>query len=177
MLLEPTEVVTRARSQIGLKTIYDLGRGGFYPGSLTAADTKGRCDCSGFVAWCLKESRYVTFEMYVAELGHWVETSAIVRDANRPFGMFNRVPMGQAQPGMVIVYGDRPGHQGHVGIISEVGSGAIRKVVHCAKSNYLHTGDAIQETSPEIFLANPHTIVARFANVNHPGFSEAHHVA
>lgn len=174
-LIEPAEVVARARSQIGMRTVYDLGRGGYYPGSLTAADSKGRCDCSGFVAWSLKESRHVDLSIYVEQLGHWIETSAIVRDAMRPFGMFDRVPVSLAQPGMVLVYGDQGGHQGHVGVISEVALGAVSKVVHCSKGNYTATGDAIQETGPQVFLANPATIVARFANVHHPGFEEAVH--
>lgn len=156
----PAEVVARARSQIGLPTRYELGRGGFYPSALTAADAMGRCDCSGFVAWIFKTPRHVDIPEYAAELGNWVETSAIVRDAKLPYGMFNEVPLAQAEAGMVIVYGDNQGHQGHVGIVVEVGSAGPTSVVHCSKGNYLRAGDAIQETDPAVFFHH-NAIVAR----------------
>jgi hypothetical protein len=170
----PAEVISRARSQLGMKTRYESGRGGFFPGSLTAADAMGRCCCSGFVAWCLNTPRRVDLPMYQAELGSWVETSAIVRDARRPFGMFQQVPIEDAEPGMVLCYGDRPGHQGHVGIITVAGPPLL--VIHCSSSNYVRTGDAIQETGPELFIAR-HAICARCAHVDYANYQEPAHAA
>ena len=167
----PSEVVERARSQVGgtHPTKYELGRGGFYPHALTAADSVGRCDCSGFVAWCLACCRQIDHPAYKAELGNWVETSAMVRDArNSELGMFALVATDKAEPGMVYVWGDpKSGRgQGHCGIITEVGEAGPIKVVHCSKGNFTQTGDAIQETNPSIFVAN-HAIVARCAHVEH----------
>lgn len=172
--MTPEEVVSRARSQLAGKnpTKYELGRGGFHPQSLTAADTMGRCDCSGFVAWCLGASRHIDHPAYLQELGQWVETSAIVRDARRSeHGMFALVALGEARPGMVYVWGDpKSGRgQGHCGIITEINPnagpwGAPHKVIHCSKGNYTSTGDAIQETTTELFVRN-HAIVARCIHV------------
>jgi len=170
----PQDVIARARSQLGMKIKYESGRGGFYPGSLTAADVLGRCCCSGFVAWCLNTPRRVDLPMYQAELGSWVETSAIVRDARWPFGMFQEVPIAAALAGMVLVYPDRPGHQGHVGIVTVDGPALL--VIHCSSSNYVRTGDAIQETGPEVFLAR-HAIAARCAHVRYASYQEPAHAA
>lgn len=167
--MTPEEVLARARGQIGRGTKYELSRGGFYPQSLTAADSVGRCDCSGFVAWCLNACRQIDHPAYKAELGNWVETSAIVRDAKRSaLGMFALVDTASAEPGMLYVWGDpKSGKgQGHVGIISAVGPDGPSKVIHCSKGNWNTTGDAIQETGPQVFVAN-HAIVARCIHVAH----------
>ena len=160
-LIPASEVVARARSQIGRKTKYELGRGGHYPDSLMPADSVGRCDCSGFVAWCFREPRKVQLSIYKPYLGNWVETSAIVRDAHRiGVGLFDIVTTKDALPGMVLVYGDKGKGQGHVGIISEIGPLGPAKVVHCSKGNFDNFGDAVRETGPEIFVSHG-AIVAR----------------
>jgi cell wall-associated NlpC family hydrolase len=166
-LIDAIEVARRARSQLGRGTKYDLGRGGWDPEALVAADAKGRCDCSGFVAWCVHECRHVSLRLYTDYLGNWVETSAMVRDAKSPFGMFQQVAWSAAKPGMVIVYGDSgDGHQGHCGIIVEVDSTGPTSVVHCSKGGFERHGDAIQETGVDHF-ASRGAIVAECASVRY----------
>lgn len=166
--MNSTELVDRARSQLGLGTVYTLGRGGYKPALPTACDSRKRCDCSGFAAWCHGVSRKidpVAFPWYRDQNGGWFETTAIFRDLAVPFGMFD--PEGIPRPGMVLVWGDRGAAQGHMGIISAVDlDGVVRKVIHCSKGNYSRTGDAIQETGPEIFIKSG-ALVARCAFIDY----------
>lgn len=145
-----SEVVARARSAIGSHTKYALGKGGFSPNSPHPWSAVGECDCSGFVAWCLGISRRADNPWYKRQNGGWVETSAIVRDAQSPYGFFDEVDWTKARPGMVVVYGDtRQGgrtRQGHVGVVSAVDAGGPIQAIHCSMGNH-RRGDAIQETA------------------------------
>ncbi len=40
---------------------------------------------------------------------------------------------------------------GHVGIVTNVGNGKVRKVIHCSSGNFRKYGDAIRETPPTVF--------------------------
>jgi hypothetical protein len=179
---------------IGKKIKYKLGSGGTNPAQQSPAGNDGACDCSGFVAWCLEISRRVQGVPWYDALhnGEWVNTDAIYRDAMSPFGFFERYggpwetagwgsPMGSGsrllgKPGDLIVYpGDRtvfPVHVGHVGIVSETrpipmisSAGEVVKVIHCSAGNYHRTGDAVQETDPAVFLANPKTLTVHYAGI------------
>ena len=146
--MTPAEMLVRASSALGKGTKYVLGS------SLVGSE----CDCSGFVAWCFGVPRKVNLDLYVRWNGGWFETTAIYRDAKSPYGFFREVPLAQAQPGDVFVWGDSHGRQGHIGIITEEGGA---KVIHCSKGNWARTGDAVQETPPDVFLKND-AIVARW---------------
>lgn len=143
----------RARSAIGLPTVYALGQGGRDP----ALPHPGRqCDCTGFVAWELGTPRRVP-----SSIG-WIETSRIVRDATGDRLLFGRVY--NPAPEDLIVYGDWTDatgrrRQGHVGVLSVVPPGRADdpewwnglRVIHCSKGNWRRLGDAIAETDAEAF--------------------------
>lgn len=147
------ELVTRARSVIGRGCHYSLGCGGFDPSRTYPWDDSMFCDCSGFVAWALGVSRHTKDPWYKEHNGGWIETSAIVRDCETPYGIFAPVLPAKARPGDILVYGDRKDsggrmRQGHVGICVDVDAKGPILVVHCSKSNDRRTGDAIRETDP-----------------------------
>jgi hypothetical protein len=114
---------------------------------------------SGFVAWCLKVSRQCPDPAFP-----WYETTAIVHDALGDQRHFCQVRWQDCRPGDILVYGDRKDadgsrHQGHICIVSAVDlSGPIR-CIHCSHGAYVATGDAITETSPDLWRARG--IVAR----------------
>jgi len=137
--------------------MYKLGKGGFDPKALHPWNRTMQCDCSGFVAWCLGVSRKTDNPWYAKQNGGWLETSAITRDATSPFGVFTEVARYDALPGDVLVWGDKAGAQGHVGIVS-----GPTTINHCSSGNFRVTGDAIRETSTEIFDKND-AIAARCA--------------
>lgn len=120
---------------------YQMGHGGYDPARHVPWDASGHCDCSGFAAWAIGEEREC-----VRMPGGWIETTAIVRDATSTHRVFEQV--GQAEPGDLIVYGDRAGHQGHVGVILAVSAGRAALVIHC---NATADGDAIDRTPADLF--------------------------
>jgi cell wall-associated NlpC family hydrolase len=163
------DILRRAISAIGKGTIYVLGKGGRKPIAELPGDSEKRCDCSGFVSWCVGLDRYQPrSSLYKKYNGGWISTDAIVFDAKRPkseSGYFTRVEI--PTPGDIIVYGDKDGRQGHTGIVSAVRDfendpkWAGLKVIHCSSGNYKKTKDAIRETGAEVFLKNK-AIFARF---------------
>lgn len=163
------EAVTRARGAIGHGCVYALGKGGMHPDALhpwpPGMPNLG-CDCSGFVAWALGVSRYLTKNHPHYEFGGWFETSAVYRDAKSPFGFVAEVLWAEARPGDILVWGDHAGHQGHIGLISEADEHGPTKVIHCSKGNWRTTGDAIQETDVDIFRRNL-AVAAQVAWVTH----------
>lgn len=163
------ELIARARSVIGKGCRYGLGMGGFDPSRAAPWDDAMLCDCSGFCAWVLGVARHTDNPWYRSQNGGWLETSAILRDCGTPFGFFTEVPAEMARPGDLLVYGDRRNEdgttrQGHVGLISEVGSTGPARAVHCSRGNERRAGDAIQETPSGLWLAAG-GIVARCAFV------------
>jgi cell wall-associated NlpC family hydrolase len=159
------EVVARARSQIGLRTIYALGAGGRRPADARCTQG-GKCDCSGFAAWCIGVDRFTQDPWYRTVNGGWLETSAIFRDLATPLGIVDAWEWAKAQPGMLLVWGDRKDgagkvHQGHIGVVSRVDGGGPTHVIHCSQGNFYGVGDAIQETSVLLFIQHE----ARLAKV------------
>jgi cell wall-associated NlpC family hydrolase len=151
--------VTRALSARGHGIQYVLGHGGWHPDDPTPTRDLG-CDCSGFVAWVIGICRQTGDEQF-----RWVETTAIVHDALGDTRYFSHVRWTDAQPGDLVVYGDRRDadgsrHQGHCGIVTAVDTTGPLKVCHCSKGASLAQGDAIIETSPDAWRARG--IVARF---------------
>ena len=150
--------VTRALSARGHGILYMLGHGGWFPSDPLPTRDLG-CDCSGFVAWALGTYRQCKDPAFP-----WYETTAIVHDALGDCRHFDHVRWADARPGDVLVYGDRKDadgsqHQGHCGIVTVVDSSGPLKVVHCSHGASVLHGDAITETSPDLWRARG--IVAR----------------
>jgi hypothetical protein len=153
MKLTATQVVSRARSATGKGTKYKLGYGGFDPNASHPAQN-GLCDCSGFAAYCLGISRDQLNTPGYEE--RWIETTRVYGDAKGDHDLFRQVE--KARPGDVIVYPDKAGKQGHIGIISAVtATGKPAKIIHCNAS----TADAIVEESAKTFWSARGAIYAR----------------
>lgn len=159
-VLRAGEVVDRARSAVGHGTKYVLGAGGRNP---RAQRPGTECDCSGFVAWALGVDRYLPNGL-IPHLpgGDWFETSAVYLDARSPLGYVVEVPWAAAAAGDVVVWPDRNGSQGHIGVVTQVSTSGPQLVAHCSSGNWRTTADAIRETSSVLFLRNG-AIVARVA--------------
>lgn len=167
------DVVARARSAISKGCIYGLGKGGFHPEDPHPWNAVKECDCSGFASWCLGVSRMIGPKHPWKGKVHfeWIETTNCFEDAAQgPDEAFTAVPWNAAQPGDLLVYGDRPAtatskkRQGHVGVVASIGHGGPQTVVHCASSN---KPDAIQETECHLFAARG-AIVARLTLLDQP---------
>jgi len=161
--MNPDQVLARARQAIGQGCVYKLGAGGRKPFAPLPWIGPPECDCSGFVAWCLGVDRHTDNPWYKNQNGGWIETTAICRDSDSPYGIFTKVKWEDALPGMLVVYGDRviegTRRQGHVGIVTAVDHGPSH-VIHCSLGNWHKTGDAIQETGPAAWKARGDAIVA-----------------
>lgn len=115
--------VARAKGAASLKCFYKLGRGGFnskHPHN--AAWDGGRSDCSGFISWLLMTKR-------APKEGRpfWIETTAIYNDAKGKQLVF--VQLDAPEPGCLVVYGDKNGNEGHIGVVVEVRGWSDRLVL------------------------------------------------
>jgi peptidoglycan hydrolase-like protein with peptidoglycan-binding domain len=147
----------RARQMIGKGIRYKLGKGGFDP----AKPIKNECDCSGFVAWAIGIPRQLP-----PGTGTWLQTDSYWQGGRTAGeGLFDRVDEGRAEAGDVVVYPDRNGKQGHMGVVTAVKDGRVTRVIHCSSGNDRSFADAIRETGPEVFRSNPKT---RFVRVDYP---------
>ncbi len=156
------QVIQRARSAIGHGCAYKLGMGGYNPSAVWPWNSRGECDCTGFLAWCLGLSRQTDNPWYEKMNGGWLESTAIVRDCATPYGFFDLVRWEQAAIGDVLAYPDRGTKQGHVGIVSAVDATGPTQAIHCSSGNWRTREDAIQETGVGLWrLAE--AIVARSA--------------
>jgi hypothetical protein len=163
-MMRASAVVNRALVATNKGTRYGLGAGGMNPGKPSPA-ANGKCDCSGFVAWCLGMSRKTREAFYVEENGGWIETTAVSKDVLASTGIF--APLDKPLPGCAVVYGDYKDsngrhHEGHMAVVTEVNSrsgiAGIDKIVHCSVSND-NSGDAIQETDARIFANNRNSVI------------------
>jgi hypothetical protein len=169
-IMPPATVVARARSAIGKGIHYDLGKGGRDPFAALPSGAGLLCDCSGFAAWCAGVDRFLPNDGGIPHLegAAWFETTALVRDAiARGLGFCDAVRWQFAHPGDLVVFGDSRGtddkiHQGHVGVVATADGEGPLSVVHCSTSNDRLTGDAIRETTADVFARN-HALVARLA--------------
>lgn len=91
---------------------YGLGHGGFHPGDFLPT-RNGLCDCSGFASWCLALSRNQT-----KTFGLWISSSHIWSDGLGRRRLFTVLV--EPFPGCLVVYPDRGGRQGHVGIVDRL---------------------------------------------------------
>lgn len=143
------QTLKRARSALGKKTVYALGRGGINP----LKPLTKECDCSGFVAWAIGIPRELP-----PGSDHWLQTTTYWQGDK---GHFDPVAKDETLSGDLYVYPDLDGKQGHIGIITSTKNGAPEKILHCSSGNYRRTGDAIQETSPAVFAAHPKARIMR----------------
>lgn len=139
------QTLARAHSALGLGTIYKLGKGGFNP----AKPMTPSCDCSGFVAWAIGIPRELP-----PKGNKWLDTDAYYA-SGKPVkaGLFTEVAIIDAEPGDLLVYPDKGGAQGHIGIVTQVDLSAPTYVIHCSSGNYKNYKDAIRITGPGVFLA------------------------
>lgn len=139
-------IIKKAKSAINKGIRYKLGMGGTNP-SAKMPDQDNLCDCSGFVCWALGLNRKTDIPFY-KKFGGWIFTDSMVADINTDAGIFEKLNTPVA--GCIVVYG--AGAQiGHVGIVSEVAEGKMKKVIHCSHGNDNTFKDAIQETAPTVF--------------------------
>ena len=147
--MTPADTVDRARSAVGHGCDYHLGAGGMRPNEPHPWDKReGRiaCDCSGFAMWAWGLSRF--------QKPVWFDTSRIVAEARYGKGLFEALATwADLKPGDGLVWGDRHGKQGHVGVVVSVDP---VRVIHCSRGNWLKSEpkDAIQETDASVFEKN-----------------------
>lgn len=145
------DTVARARGACGHGCDYKLGAGGMRPNDPQPWDEReGRkeCDCSGFAMWAWGMSRL----QKPGGRDLWYDTSQIARDARYSGQLFELLDSWESlRPGDGLVWGDRHGKQGHVGIVVATEPLAV---AHCSRGNWTRTKDAIQETPSAIFADN-----------------------
>lgn len=151
--------VARALSMVGQPARYRLGAGGRKPEADSPLDPDLRCDCSGFALWCLGWRR---FREAPDKTITWIDTTRLWRDATTTRAFVAAVD-GLAVPGDLVVYPDRKGSQGHVGIVLAVdGNGRPDLIAHCSRGNdRMHPGFAIQATGAFVFFRHADCIVCR----------------
>lgn len=187
--MDVDDLLERARRMLGRRCVYRAGSGGFDPRAALASDTLGvaayfaefppaeqaalaplaaragidptdpqatceALDCSGYVCWALGLRR--------EHEGRWLNTDALWADARGPQALLRRLAPGEARPGALLVY-PKPADArfGHVGIVTAVDMrGRPTRVLHCSAGNFKASGDAVQETGPEVFEDRPATLAA-----------------
>lgn len=157
-------VVARALFAVNTDTIYAMKDKVNPPLSAEAWPKSGmKTDCSSFVAWCLRRPSKEQHPLYVKANGGWFETSAVYKDGIEQTGFFSSVET--AQPGSLLVYPDRNGKQGHIGLVVKVngpGIQGVSKVAHCSSGAFKKTGKAIALTEPTAWLARADSIIVDY---------------
>lgn len=162
------DFLARARSAVGRGVKYRLGAGGMDPRSESPGNVNNECDCSGFVCWALGISRQTDHPLYVRFNGGWINTDAMVHDAEVSTGFLTRIP--EPRVGCIVVYASKPPARkvGHVGIVTTVETdwGKLRaaRVLHCSHGNDSTKGDALRETDVAVFR-RPDTIFTWYEGV------------
>lgn len=176
MLLTLDQFVNRARS-LTSNTVekYKLGAGGMDPNAPSPVNHNKECDCSGFVCWALKISRQTTHPLYLKFNGGWINTDAIVHDANSCTGFFIKLKFPKV--GCLAVYPDNKERvAGHVGIVTEIEfvntssndkqlEYVPTKIIHCSHGNQITYRDAIYETNANVFTKQKDTIYVWYEGV------------
>ncbi len=138
--------VDRARYACGKGIRYALGKGGYHPEDPLPTRT-GKCDCSGFVSWCMATSRQRDFGSH-----KWVSTSDIYRDCTGDQHLFEKVE--RPEPGCLVVYPDstvgKRTRQGHVAVVTSI---KPLRGIDCSMSSDRRYSDSIRERSLEFFLS------------------------
>lgn len=127
-------LIDRARSGLGKNTKYSSPGATPPLGAASWPDSGAKMDCSGFLAWCLRISRAVDHPMYKKINGGWFETTGIHADVEHSWGYFEQLD--KPAVGSFVVYPDQNGHDGHIGLVTDVNGGkgvsGIDKVIHCS---------------------------------------------
>lgn len=120
------EALVRARTMLN-RGVYGLGSGAKDVDAPTPFDDDGRCDCSGFLAWCFRIPRKRDVDPGPKKDEVWFYTDNLARDSKGQVkgDLGEGVPWDQVQPGDILVYGAGP-KTGHCGIVSKKGY-----VIHC----------------------------------------------
>jgi len=140
------DILSRARIACSLPISYHLGAGGMRPSAPTPADAAGRCDCSGFVCWCLGLCRQTELRAFRDINGGWINTDAMSHDIR---GAQTLLRACAPRAGAVVVFPGWPRRSiGHCGIIASINP--IR-VIHCSSANWRSTGRAVCETNDALF--------------------------
>jgi hypothetical protein len=140
--------IIRARSVLGLLCYYKLGEGGLEPRSEHPArvnrDGRPQCDCSGFACWVYSISRLQgdKGKPWSSQI-QWVNTDAMVRDANGPQRLFTRLD--GPVPGCIVVYGRKGQRVGHCAVLTEVSPTGRIFGIDCASGAFGLIGQAIRE--------------------------------
>jgi hypothetical protein len=160
------ELLARARSQLGRGIKYRLGAGGMVPSASSPANSAGDCDCSGFSGWCAGVSRLTKHPVHVKFNGGWINTDAMHYDAVKRLAGFFELLVAP-KPGAFVLYpGSKKKGVGHVGIVTSVDAkDQIAKVIHCSIGNYRKNGDAIAETSADVFR-RPDRIICWYCGID-----------
>lgn len=138
-----TARIERARSAIGHGIRYRLGQGGWYPND-PLPTRNGLCDCSGFVSWVLELGRAPKMTRW-----WWLETTAIWKDVTGKQKVFQKID--KPEPGCIVVFPDKNGHQGHIGLVSSV-DGKMYDVIDCTSRGIAeHPGSYFQSRSDAVF--------------------------
>ncbi|WP_157179566.1 hypothetical protein [Rhizobium sp. CF142] len=85
-MMRASAAVNRALSATDKGTRYGLGTGEMDPGNPSPAANR-KCDCSGFVAWCLGMSRKTREAFYLKWDGGWIGTIAVSKDTRALAGI------------------------------------------------------------------------------------------
>jgi cell wall-associated NlpC family hydrolase len=131
-MIKVETVLSRCDLALALRVRYGWGRGGRDPAAGTPADAKGRCDCSGYVAWALGLDRLQFVpaggKKWVRQVDLdgdgdldpavdlWLGTAGIIADARGDRLFFEPIP--RPELGALVVYAAGEGRPaGHVGVI------------------------------------------------------------
>lgn len=138
----------RARSAKGHGITYGLGKGGFDPAD-NLPDQNGKCDCSGFVSWCLGMSRQQGNKNKPwSKQIPWIETTAVHKDATGKQLVFKAIPKPVA--GCLVVFPDSNGKEGHIGVVAI--AGAQYTVVDCTSKGITeHPGTYFRGKKSTVF--------------------------
>jgi len=166
--MDVNTLIARAQSGLGKHTKYESP--GVTP-PLTAVTwpaSGAKNDCSGYMAWCLRISRAVDHPRYKQVNGGWFETTAIHKDVANSWGFFDQ--LATPKIGAFVVYPDKGGHDGHIGVITGViagkkGVAGIKSIIHCSLGGWKNHGDAIRETPPDPFTARSDSLIGWYTGV------------
>lgn len=174
-LFNQEEVINRALGCVGAPIHYHLEypNGGTNPLAPMPCDEQtGGLDCSGFDAWVQGFDRDFLDGMSKTLDGYdgYCNVNSKIEEALNEGKLFSVVPVGQEQPGDMIV-GYSPGKIGHEGTITFIGNFKrdglkALQVVHCSPSNLKKPGNtnksAVWKTDGQLWGKFKYWYIIRF---------------
>jgi hypothetical protein len=164
------ELIDRARSAIGLPTVYALGHGGFdpqdaQPGGLSTVQSlygevpankralfeqialdagypRSRWQDAVRACDCSGFTNWVIGVVRGGQTLAWINTDAMYRYLQPRVLDHFHPPQPMPQVGGLVVYpsGRRGEAYGHVGVVTEVTGGRVSRVIHCSPTNFRFGG-------------------------------------